>query len=99
MFGAAARLRRSRKVPAALAWWHGVKLVAMPALAFALAQLGELAPQERLVAVTMASVPTAPSAYILATQMKADGASVALLISSGTLLAAITMPLWIALVA
>ena len=84
---------------AALAWWHGVKLVAMPALAFALAQLGELAPQERLVAVTMASVPTAPSAYILATQMKADGASVALLISSGTLLAAITMPLWIALVA
>jgi len=85
--------------PAALAWWHGVKLVAMPALAFALAQLGELAPQERLVAVTMASVPTAPSAYILATQMKADGASVALLISSGTLLAAITMPLWIALVA
>jgi hypothetical protein len=29
--------------------------------------------------------------------MKSDGASVALLISSGTVLAAITMPLWVAL--
>ncbi len=44
----------------------------------------------------MAAVPTAPSAYILATRMNGDGASVALLISSGTLLAAITLPLWIA---
>jgi predicted permease len=43
-------------------------------------------------------VPTAPSAYILATQMTGHGAPVALLISTGTLLAAVTLPLWIALV-
>jgi malonate transporter and related proteins len=96
--GAGLTLASASLPPAALAWWHAVKLVAMPALAFALSQVAGLAPQERLVAVAMASVPTAPSAYILAAQMKGDGASVALLISSGTLLAAITMPLWIALV-
>jgi predicted permease len=97
--GAGLTLAAASLPPAAMAWWHGVKLVAMPALAFAIAHATALPPLERLVAVAMASVPTAPSAYILATQMKGDGASVALLISSGTLLAAITMPLWIALVA
>ena len=97
--GAGLTLAAASLPPAAMAWWHGVKLLAMPALALAFAHAAALSPLERLVAVAMASVPTAPSAYILATQMKGDGASVALLISSGTLLAAITMPLWIALVA
>ena len=46
----------------------------------------------------MAAVPTAPSAYILAMQMNGVGAPVALLISSGTLLASVTLPLWIAAV-
>jgi predicted permease len=44
-------------------------------------------------------VSTAPSAYILAVQMNGNGAAVALLISSGTLIAAVTLPLWIALAA
>jgi predicted permease len=97
--GAGLTLRAATVPPAAAAWWHGVKLLAMPAIALALAHAAGLSLLERTVAVAMASVPTAPSAYILATQMKGDGASVALLISSGTLLAAITMPLWVALVA
>ena len=46
----------------------------------------------------MAAVPTAPSAYILAMQMGGRGAPVAMLISSGTLLAAVTLPVWTALV-
>ncbi len=96
--GAGLTLRAASVPPAAAAWWHGVKLLAMPAIALALAHAAGLSPLERTVAVAMASVPTAPSAYILATQMKGDGASVALLISSGTLLAALTMPLWVALV-
>lgn len=83
---------------AALAWWNGVKLVAQPAIALALATLVGLSPTERQIAVVMAAVPTATSAYILATQMNGHGAPVALLISSGTLAAAVTLPLWIALV-
>lgn len=79
----------------ALAWWNGVKLVALPAVALALAYAVSLSPQERTIVVLMAAVPTAPSAYILAAQMTGEGKPVALLISSGTLLAALTLPLWL----
>ena len=75
-----------------------MKLVALPAIALALASLLGLSPLERQVAVLLAAVPTAPSAYILAVQMNGTGAPVALLISSGTLLAIVTLPLWLAVV-
>ena len=94
--GAGLTLARSALPLPAVLWWNGVKLVALPAIALALATVVGLSPLEREIAVVMAAVPTAPSAYILATRMKRDGAAVALLISSGTLLAAITLPLWIA---
>lgn len=97
--GAGLTLTRSALPLPALAWWNAVKLVALPAIALALAPVAALTATEREVAVLMAAVPTAPSAYILATRMKGDGPAVALLISSGTLLAAITLPLWLALVA
>ena len=96
--GAGLTLTRPTLPLPALAWWNGVKLVALPAIAFALAPLVGLSPVERQIAVVMAAVPTATSAYVLAAQMNGHGAPVALLISSGTLLAALTLPLWIALV-
>ena len=96
--GAGLKFVRATLPPAPLAWWNGVKLVAMPAVAYMLANVAGLSPLERQVAVAMAAVPTAPSAYILATQMTGHGAPVALLISTGTLIAAVTLPLWIALV-
>jgi predicted permease len=82
----------------AIAWWNGIKLGALPAIAFGLSILFGLSTLERQVAVLMAAVPTAPSAYILAMQMNGVGAPVALLISSGTLLAIVTLPLWLALI-
>lgn len=94
--GAGLTLARSALPLPALLWWNGVKLVALPAIALALATVAGLSSVEREIAIVMAAVPTAPSAYILATRMKSDGASVAALISSGTVLAAITLPLWIA---
>ncbi len=97
--GACLKLTRSTLPLPAIAWWNGVKLVALPAIALALASLAGLTPQERALAVLMAAVPTAPSAYILAAQMNGHGAPVALLISTGTLIAAVTLPLWLALVA
>ena len=96
--GAALRVERESLPWPALAWWHAVKLAALPAVAFALAGALDLSPLERRVAVVMAAVPTAPSAYILAVQMRGQGAPVALLISTGTLIAAVTLPLWIAAV-
>jgi malonate transporter len=44
----------------------------------------------------MAAVPTAPSAYVLATQMGGKGRPVAFLITIGTLAAALTLPAWLA---
>ena len=83
----------------ALAWFHAVKLVAMPAIAFLAARALALSPLEMQVAMTQAAVPTATSAYILAARMNGRGAPVALIVSSGTLLAALTLPLWLGLVA
>ncbi|HEX2390892.1 MAG TPA: AEC family transporter [Casimicrobiaceae bacterium] len=82
----------------AVAWWNAIKLALLPAIAFALASAFGLSMLERQVAVLLAAVPTAPSSYILAMQMNGNGAPVALLISSGTLIAIATLPLWLALV-
>jgi len=67
-------------------------------LEFALAAVFGLSSLERQIAVLFAAVPTAPSAYVLAMQMGGAGAPVALLISSGTLIAIVSLPLWLALV-
>jgi len=94
--GAGLRIERGTLSAGTIAWFHAVKLGAVPAVAWALAQALGLGPVERQVAVIMAAVPTATSAYILAMQMNGAGAPVALLISTGTLVAAVTLPLWIA---
>ena len=97
--GAGLRLSHTTLPVPALVWWNGVKLAAVPLVAVTLARALGLAPLERQIAVALAAVSTAPSAYILAVQMNGSGAPVALLISSGTLVAAVTLPLWIALAA
>ncbi len=85
-------------LPAAAAWyWHFVKLAAVPAVAYLSGRLVGLSPAHLQLAVLMAAVPTATSAYILAVQLGREGAPVAFLISSGTLLAMLTMPVWVAL--
>ena len=83
----------------ALVWWNAIKLAALPAIAYGLSFSFGLSTLERQVAVLLAAVPTAPSAYILAMQMNGVGAPVALLISTGTLLAIVTLPIWLALIA
>jgi malonate transporter and related proteins len=95
--GAGLRFTRGTLPLPALAWWQAIKLGVLPAIAYALANLAGLTATERQVAVIMAAVPTATSAYILAVQMNGAGAPVALLISTGTLLAAVTLPLWLSL--
>ena len=97
--GAALRVTRGTLPWPALAFWHVVKLGVLPALALLLGAFAGLSAAERQVALVMAAVPTATSAYILAVQMKAPGAPVALLISTSTLLGVLTLPLWLSLAA
>lgn len=75
-----------------------LKLVLMPALAVALAlQFGISGPGLVIVAVC-SSVPTSSSAYVLARQMGGDAPLLAQIITLQTILAAVTMPVVIALV-
>ena len=76
-----------------------VKLVLMPALVLALAWLTGLDPVSRDVALLFAALPTATSAYILSRQLGGDAELMAALITAQTLLAMISLPLWLRLVA
>jgi predicted permease len=76
----------------------GLKLVAMPALALALALWFGLSGPSLVIVAVCAAVPTSPSAYVLARQMGGDAPLLAQIITLQTILAAITMPLAIAIV-
>ena len=74
-----------------------VKLVAKPLIAWWLARHFGLPPLYADTVLIWAALPTASSAYILAQRMGGDGPSVAWLVSASTLLAMISMPLWLGL--
>ncbi len=96
--GAALRLRGTLGTTGrgAAAWFLAVKLLAMPLIVLAVAPLIGLEGLHFDVALVFAALPTASSAYILAQRMGGDGIRVAWLISAGTLLSMLTLPLWLA---
>jgi predicted permease len=77
----------------------GFKLVLMPVLALVLADWFGLSGDSLAIVAICAAVPTSPSAYVLARQMGGDAPLLAQIITLQTILAAITMPIAIALVA
>lgn len=80
-----------------LGWMVGVKLLAMPAMALAVAAFIGLPAVERQMLVLFAALPSASAAYVLAMRMGGDGRMVAVLISLGTLASAVTIPVWLAI--
>ncbi|GEN28608.1 transporter [Halovibrio variabilis] len=90
----AALLRVDRGVLAT----NSVKLLLMPALVLALSWMLQLDPVSRDVALLFAALPTATSAYILARQLGGDAELMAAIITGQTLLAMLTLPLWLQLV-
>ena len=77
----------------------GLKLVLMPVLAIALALWFGLAGSNLAIVAVCSAVPASSSAYVLARQMGGDAPLLAQIITLQTILAAITMPIAIALVA
>ena len=75
------------------------KLVLMPLLALGLALWFGLSGTSLVIVAICSAVPTSPSAYVLARQMGGDAPLLAQIITLQTILAAITMPIAIALVA
>ncbi|QID19083.1 AEC family transporter [Nitrogeniibacter mangrovi] len=79
-------------------WIAAVKLLALPTIAWSITGVAGLDGVARGVLVLFAALPSASSAYILATRMGGDGPGVAWLISATTLAAMPTMACWLALV-
>ncbi len=80
------------------AWFTAVKLLAMPAFALLLVTVLELDTAAAQIVVMFTAMPTASSAYILATRMGGDGPFVAFLISVSMVASLVTLPLWLSLV-
>ena len=74
-----------------------VKLLVMPALGLWFIHLLGLAGAPALVVVLFTALPTASSAYILAARMGGHATPVAYAITVQTLLAMLTLPIWISL--
>ncbi|QOZ26376.1 AEC family transporter [Bradyrhizobium sp. CCBAU 51753] len=75
-----------------------LKLVAMPVLTVGLAVWFGVTGSNLAIVAACAAVPTSPSAYVLARQMGGDAPLLAQIITLQTILAAITMPIAIAVV-
>jgi hypothetical protein len=79
-------------------WMVAVKLLIMPAAAWLLAWWIGFDPVSTQMLVLFAALPCATAAYVLAVRMGGDGRLVSFIISVGTLLSAITIPIWMTLV-
>lgn len=97
--GAGLHLEGLFRPSAAAALTVFLKLILMPLVAVALALLFGVSGPNLVVVVCCTSVPTSPSAYVLARQMGGDAPLLAQIITLQTIIAALTMPIAIALVA
>jgi len=79
--------------------WYGVavKLLALPAVAWGLAVAFGLKGVYFNIAVLMAALPVSTVSYVMAKRMGADGDTIAAQVMLTTLLAAVTLPLWLLL--
>lgn len=95
--GASLRWVSTKNDGALVLYWTFLKLMVFPALALLGSTLLQLPPEQKFNAVLFACMPTANSAFVLASRMGGNGAIVAVTISVMTLLAAATIPFWVSL--
>lgn len=88
-WGALARLNRFD------AYICATKLLALPALTFAVCKIAGADPALASVLILFSALPTASAAHVLAAGFGANRELVATLVAQSTLLAAVSLPLWI----
>lgn len=93
--GATLSLNGDRGSAPVMGWMIGVKLLLTPAAAIFIGWALGLSPVERQMLLLFGALPTASSAYVLAARMGGNGRLVAVTMSIGTLLSAVTIPLWL----
>lgn len=97
--GAGLDMRRLA-APRAAHWLSlAIKLAALPVIAVAIARAAGVGGDDLVIVAIATTVPTASGGYILAKQMGGDAPLMAEIITIQTLLAMVTMPLMIALLA
>jgi malonate transporter len=94
--GAGLSFASVREERVTMGYFVAIKLVAMPAVALLAVHLLALDGTPALIVMLFAALPTASSAYILAARMGGRAAPVAYAITVQTLLAMLTLPLWLA---
>jgi len=99
LMGAGASLRWGglRAAPGLATSFMMIRHAILPAVAIGLTAALALPPGQRTIVVLFAALPTASSAYVLASRMGGDGAFVAGLVTLSTLLGMLSVPLWLAL--
>ncbi len=95
--GAGLKLSGLHAAKGMASYFLAVKLMVLPALTLLVGRALELPPLQLQTVVVFAALPTASSAYVLASRMGGNGPFIAFLISASTMLSALTMPLWLSL--
>jgi len=93
--GATLSLTGARQSTGLMSWMLAVRLLAVPLAALGVGALLDLPPDQRLILLLFGALPTASAAHVLAARMGGNGALTALTMSVGTVLSAVTIPLWI----
>ncbi len=92
--GAALSFEGLGKAPLRLAVGVVSKLAIAPLLMLVVTQMLGLAPLPSAVAIGVASMPSAPAAYVLARELGGDAPLMAGLVTATTLIALVTIPFW-----
>lgn len=95
LVGANLRLSGMKQGKAISAYFITIKLMILPAVAYAMARYAHLPPLQTQILVLFCGLPTASSAFILASRMGGNGTLVAFQISASTVLSALTLPFWL----
>lgn len=93
--GAALDLASARRAGLVVVLTAVLKLLALPAITWALLGALGVGGTEAAVAVIFSALPTATSSYILARQMGGDATLMATMVTAQTLLSAISLPVWL----
>ena len=93
--GAGLRIVGLKNAPGLAAALMAIRHVILPAIAIGLTAALALPPQQRTIVVLFAALPTASSAYVLASRMGGDGSYVAGLVTLSTVLGMLSIPFWL----
>jgi predicted permease len=96
--GAGLRVGGLKAAPGLAAAFMAIRHTLLPAVAIGLTAALALPADQRLIIVLFAALPTASSAYVLASRMGGDGAYAAGLVTLSTLLGMVSVPMWLAVV-